>query len=376
MNSDPARLLMELIAAPSVNPSLVGRRHPRAGEQRVAALLAGWGGAAGLEVEYQTIELDRANVLLHLTPSGRVRRRLWLAPHMDTVDGPEELFRPEVRGARIYGRGACDTKGSVAAMAAALLRLAAAAQRPRQTEIVLVGLVDEEFAQKGSRRLVEEGVRADLAIVGEPTRGTVVTAHKGDVWLRLTATGKAAHGARPHLGRNAVLTASQAVVLLEGRYARRLARRRHPLLGQPTVNVGLIAGGSQPNIVPDRCELVLDRRTLPGETPASVRRELRTLFREAGLRLRLEEHRRARCDPMETDPQHPLVRELMDLAGQQSPSGVDYFCDAGVLAAGGIRSVVFGPGDIAQAHTTREWISLRSLERAAAILTRFLEQQP
>ncbi|RME94772.1 MAG: M20 family peptidase [Verrucomicrobia bacterium] len=376
MSTDPARLLLELIALPSVNPSLVGAGHPRAGESAVAAWVADRARRAGLDVGHQTVEGDRTNVLLRLTPSGRIRRRLVLAPHLDTVDGPEEAFRPELRGGRIHGRGACDTKGSAAAMLAALFRLAASDSRPRRTEIVFAGLVDEEFAQKGSRRFVREKLRADLAIVGEPTRCTVVTAHKGDLWLRLTATGKAAHGSTPHLGRNAALTAARAVVLLETRYARELARRRHPLLGHPTVNVGAIHGGSQPNIVPDRCEVLIDRRTLPGETPASVRRELRALFRGAGLTLRLEDHREARCDPMETDPGHPLVRELMELAGQTQPVGVDYFCDAGVLAAGGIRSVVFGPGDIAQAHTAREWISLRSLERAAAILTRFLERQP
>lgn len=373
-------LLRDLIALPSVNPAFAPPGSPWAGEATVAGFLAAVAARSGLDVELQEVAPGRPNLIARLTPSGPVRRRVVLAPHLDTVGGDpldSSLFCPVKRGDRLYGRGACDTKGSVAAMFSALDHVASAgSKRPRETEIVFAGLVDEENAQAGSRALVTSGFRADLAIVGEPTRCRVVTSHKGDVWLELETRGKPAHGATPHLGRNAVHMMAKAVELLETAYAARLSKRRHPLLGQPTINVGTIAGGTQPNVVPARCRISIDRRTLPGETETSVRRELRALFSKAGLKLHFESLRTLPCPALETDPGLPLVRELMHTAGQRGALGVHYFCDAAVLAAGGTPSVVFGPGDIGQAHTADEWISLKSLDTATACLTRFLLAQP
>ena len=205
--SPAEKLLRELIALPSVNPALLPVGDPRAGEQRVAEFLAATAAHAGLDVHLQNVFPGRSNVLARLRPSGKSRQRVVLAPHMDTVGEvsmPDTMFRPIRKGERLFGRGACDTKGSVAAMLTAILNVAMAA-RPATTEIVFAALVDEEINQSGSRALVKSGFRADLAIVGEPTRLSVVTAHKGDLWLTLETRGRAAHGARPELGRNAVL---------------------------------------------------------------------------------------------------------------------------------------------------------------------------
>jgi acetylornithine deacetylase len=188
--------------------------------------------------------------------------------------------------------------------------------------------------------------------------------------------GKAAHGARPDLGRNAVHEMARAVDLLETVYAQRLRQRRHPVLGHATVNVGVITGGTQPNIVPDACRIQVDRRTLPGETVKSVCAELQSLFRTRKLRVQVTNKKQSPCLPMETDARLPLVRQLFAIAGQKKAVGVDYFCDASVLSAAGIPSVVFGPGDIAQAHTADEWIALRSLASATALLTKFLRSLP
>ena len=257
-------------------------------------------------------------------------------------------------------------------MLTALINLARTGRRPEATEIIFAGLIDEEKGQSGSRALARSGFPAALAIVGEPTRLQVVTAHKGDLWLRLETRGKSAHGARPELGRNAVHAMARIVDLLETTYARRLRRRRHPLLGHATVNVGSIAGGTQPNIVPDHCAISLDRRTLPGETEASVRKELQELLHEYRLDATIADTKGAPCEPLETNLQLPLVIQFLQSVSQAKPIGVDFFCDASVLAGGGIPSVVFGPGDIAQAHTADEWISLAALERGTAMLTRFL----
>jgi succinyl-diaminopimelate desuccinylase len=213
---------------------------------------------------------------------------------------------------------------------------------------------------------------ATLAIVGEPTRLRVVTAHKGVLWLELETRGKAAHGAMPYLGRNAVHEMARVVNILETDYATRLRSRRHPLLGPATVNVGTICGGTQPNIVPDRCAITIDRRTLPGETDGGVRREIAAFLDSRKLHPNITSTKLAPALPMETNPQLPLVRQFLRSMGRPRPAGVDFFCDAAVLSAGGIPSIVFGPGDIAQAHTADEWISLASLERGKNLLLRFL----
>jgi acetylornithine deacetylase/succinyl-diaminopimelate desuccinylase family protein len=372
------KLLADLIALPSVNPAFLPEGDPHAGESRVAAFLADRARAAGLDCEHLPVLPGRSTLLVRLVPTRRPGRRILLAPHMDTVGGPEipgTLFTPALKEDRLYGRGACDTKGSVAAMFSALLAVARE-QPPAATEIIFAGLVDEESGQAGSRQLAADRFQADLAIVGEPTRLKIVTAHKGVLWLRLVTTGKAAHGARPELGQNAVHTMARIVDLLETSYAARLRRRKHSLLGHPTVNVGAISGGTQPNIVPSRCTIAVDRRTIPGESDAAVCKQIRTLLKAGGLSAKFESLQGGPCHPLETSPGLPLVAQFMSVACQRSPAGVDFFSDAAILSSGGIPSILFGPGDIAQAHTPNEWISIDSLQKAERLLTRFLRSLP
>jgi acetylornithine deacetylase/succinyl-diaminopimelate desuccinylase-like protein len=400
------KLLAELIALPSVNPAFVPpppaasarqarSSHPFAGEKRVADFLASFAARAGLDVEFQKVAPGRSNVIARLLPPGKIRQTILLAPHLDTVGAGDSQFVPRRKNGRLYGRGACDTKGSVAAMLTALCELANAKSRPRETEIVFAGLVDEENAQIGSRALVRSSAfrrlgqpaattdrlkaglqTAVLAIVGEPTRLQVVTAHKGSLWLQLETRGRAAHGATPQLGQNAIYEMARIVAALETDYAARLRKRRHPLLGTATVNVGTISGGAQPNIVPDGCAITIDRRTLPGETEAGVRREIAALLRARKLSARISSKKLAPCPPLETSPKLPLVRHFLRSTGQTRPAGVDFFCDAAVLSAGSISSVVFGPGDIAQAHTADEWISLAVLEHGKNLLLNFMKSLP
>jgi acetylornithine deacetylase len=377
--SPAEKLLRELIALPSVNPAFMPPDDARAGEQRVADFLTAVIAQSGLDVEQRAALPGRHNVLARLSPP-KPRRRVVLAPHMDTVGHvamPDSLFQPSKKADRLFGRGACDTKGSIAAMFTALANVAKSATRPRETEIVLAALVDEENGQGGSRALLRQGFRADLAIIGEPTTLQVITAHKGDLWLHLRTRGRAAHGSRPDLGCNAVHAMARVVELLETEYAAALAKKTHPLLGTATVNVGTICGGTQPNIVPDSCEITIDRRSLPGETNAGVIREIRALLKRHDLAAEVFDHKAvAPCWPMETQAALPLVQMLMQVAKQSAPLGVHYFSDASVFARGGTPAVLFGPGDIAQAHTADEWISLRSLERATATLTEFLQKLP
>jgi acetylornithine deacetylase/succinyl-diaminopimelate desuccinylase-like protein len=406
------KLLAELIALPSVNPAFVpqdsvGPRccaasddqqvvptnapHPFAGEQRVADFCAATAARARLEIELQPVLPGRSNLIARLLPRNKIRQTILLAPHLDTVGADGTKFIPQRKNGRLYGRGACDTKGSVAAMLSALCELANEKSRPLETEIIFAGLIDEEHAQAGSRALVAqasslclpkisthrlEACATILAIVGEPTRLQVVTAHKGSLWLELETHGKAAHGATPQFGKNAVHEMARIVDLLETDYAARLRKRKHPLLGTATVNVGTISGGVQPNIVPDACKITVDRRTLPGETDAGVRREIAAFLRTRNLSAKISSAKLALAMPLETNLKLPLVQQFMKCVGQTKPLGIHFFCDAAVLSAGGIPSVVFGPGDVAQAHTADEWISLAELERGKDLILKFLKSLP
>jgi len=371
------KLLCELIALPSVNPAFASGGDSKPGEKNVADFLAATAAQAGLPVEFQKVSSDRFNFITRLSPSGKITKRILLAPHLDTVPAAnEKQFCPLKKNGRIYGRGACDTKGSVAAMLSALISLVNDPQRPRQTEIVFAGLVDEEDAQRGSRALAASGLKADLAIIGEPTELKIVSAHKGNLWLRLETRGKAAHGSTPQLGKNAIHEMARVVDLLETSYRAKLRRRKHPLLGHATVSVGTISGGTQANVVPDKCVITADRRTLPGETEQSVRKELKQLFHAKKLSVHIDSSKSAACLPLETNFQVPVVQELFCALGQKKAAGVDYFCDAAVLSEAGIPSVVFGPGDIAQAHTSDEWISIQQLERATRMLTKYFQTLP
>lgn len=370
--TNTVKLLQELIAIPSVNPAFRPEGDQYAGEQGVGDYLASTASSAGLDVEFQAVAPGRSNVLIRHTPA-RFNRRVLLAPHMDTVGGEDmaSLVRPRLEGGRLYGRGACDTKGSVAAMLAALMEVSRDGG-PSETEIILAALVDEECAQQGSRTLAKT-CRADLAIVGEPTRLAVVTAHKGVLWLSLETRGKAAHGARPELGRNAVHEMARVVDLLETTYAAKLKKRKHPTLGHATINVGSMHGGSQHNIVPAECIALVDRRLLPGETDFGVQAEMRAFFRKHKLKVLMEPSHAFRCPALDTDPQNELVRQFLRTAKQKRFCGVDFFSDAGVLAEHGIPSVLFGPGDIAQAHTPGEYVEAAQLERATKMLVSFLK---
>jgi len=223
----------------------------------------------------------------------------------------------------------------------------------------------------------------------------VVTAHKGVLWLEILAHGTAAHGSHPELGRNAIHLLARIVDALQTGYSQKIGRRSHPVLGHATINVGAISGGTQPNIVPADCMIQLDRRMLPGETEPQVMREIRVLVQQqtqavmslpipkvtlektsTNLRpftVKIRKWQRGPCLALETDPKLPLVQQFFSCAGQKTVAGVDFFSDAGVLAYGKIPSVLFGPGDIAQAHKPDEWVSLRQVEQGKELLLRFFQ---
>jgi acetylornithine deacetylase len=371
MQIDPATsLLQRLVAIPSVNP----RDTDSPAEAGMADFVAAWLRGAGVEVEIQTVLPGRPNVL------GRVRGRdrsriVLLESHLDTVeiDGmTASPFGAEIREGRLYGRGACDAKGPLAAMMLALAALARDAPPPG--DVMLAGVMDEEHRYRGVTALLERGEPFAAAIVGEPTDLDLIIAHKGCVRFTVTTHGRACHSSNPWEGDNAIMGMADLLAFIRRAIEPEASAAVHPRVGPATVCVSLIQGGSAVNSVPATCTIYLDRRTLPGEEPLAV---------WAGYRDRIQAMAPGKItvgEPdlvdyaMDTDPASPVVRALEGaVRGIGRPAavrGVSYGSDASKLARAGISSVVFGPGSIRQAHSADEWIELRQVEEAAAILVR------
>ena len=367
------RLLWELVEIPSINPSLECKDAELTGEERIAQYLEGKSNAAGIECKRMEVLPGRENLVVRLKPSGKIKNKVMLTPHMDVVPANPDAFFPKIKNGCLFGRGACDTKGSIASFFHAFLRLSKKRNRPKNTEITFVGLVDEEFGQAGSRKLAQKGPIANLAIAGEPTNLKVVSAHKGNLWIRLSTKGKAAHGSTPQHGSNAINHMFPILDALSNEYPKLLLERKHPLLGSPTISIGKIRGGSQPNVVPDSCEIDIDRRTISGETDKSVEKEMRILFRN--LKIKSPEFSATRsvpCPPLDTDPTLPLVQSFLKASNRRKTIGVPYFTDASPISMGGTPALVYGPGNIAQAHAKNEWVCLKEVEVAEKTIFRFL----
>jgi acetylornithine deacetylase len=308
-----ARLLTDLVAIDSVNPNLVPGG---AGEAEIAAFVAGWLRRAGLEAEVREVAPGRANVVAHARGSGG-GRSLLLNAHMDVVgaEGMAAPFAPRIEAGRLYGRGGFDMKGGLAAIMLAGARLAGAGLAG---DVIVTGVCDEEYASIGSEAVAAE-VRADAAIVTEPTGLEVCVAHKGFLWLEVETAGVAAHGSRPDLGVDAIARMGHVLTGLEALADRLASADPHPLLGPGSVHASLIDGGRELSSYPDRCRLGLERRTIPGETRAQVEDEIRAIAGEATVRTTFE---RA---PFEVDPQAAIVttvrRHAAAALGLEPPLG-------------------------------------------------------
>lgn len=389
---DPIDTLARLVAIPSVNPMERPVSDPTFCEGRLTEYLEATLKQMGLAARRQVVAPGRENVVARLDgdrpPDHGGAVLMWEA-HQDTVpvDGMTvEPFAAEVRGGRLYGRGACDTKGGMAAMLAAVARLAA--ERPRgMPTILLCCTVNEEYGFSGASTLTElwtQGPgeivprRPDAAVVAEPTDLAVVVAHKGVVRWRCHAPGRAVHGAHPEQGENAVYRMAHALVQIQRYAVQRVGSlASHPLCGRATLSVGLIRGGVSVNTVPDRCTIEVDRRLPPGEDPEQAQRHLIDyLAGEGELGFPLEHEPAFTCGlPLSDEGNGPLADRLAatasQIAGDCRKVGVPYATNAAFFAAAGVPSVVFGPGSIEQAHTKDEWVAVDQVERAAEIYYRF-----
>ena len=362
-------LLQTLIRIPSVNPE-GDPGTTQTGEQAIAEWLAGWlrGEFPEARVELRDVLPGRPNVVVRFSDSGGKKPRLLFAPHTDTVSVGGmtiDAFGGELRDGRVRGRGASDTKGTMAAMLWALResrdRLGALGH-----EIWFAGLCSEEAGQHGSRRLAEQE-RFDFVIAGEPTGLDVVVAHKGALWLTLTTRGRAVHAAEPERGENAIYKMADVLRCVRDELPATLGTAEHPLLGRTTVSAGTVKGGSKINIVPDACTAELDIRYLPGDG---------TILERVSARLRAAcpdlEIASTRSNPMITDASHAVIRLLQGCGS--ACIGAPWFSDAGIFAAAGMPAIAIGPGSIAQAHTRDEWIAVEDLERGVAFFRDFVSR--
>jgi acetylornithine deacetylase len=373
----PIRHLRDYVAIPSVNP--MGRDDVPgeiAGERRYAEHLRAQLRRLGLDAELLG-EGERRSVVAEARAAGAGETVL-VASHLDTVpvDGMEiDPFDPRIAEGRLYGRGACDTKGGMAALVAALETLLPAGRLRRN--LILVGEADEELGSRGARDVLRHlGSRPpDWVLATEPTELRVVTRHKGIALVRLVARGRAGHSSDPEAGRSAIVGLARAVLTLEELRAE-LAERKDARLGPPTLSVGLVGGGRAPNVVPDEAWLVMDRRLLPGEDAASVRAEIESALLERGLGDVRVERCQVEKGPLDTSEEHPAAaacRAALAAAGLPGGSAaVAFATDAGVFADEGWAGVVLGPGSVAQAHTAREWVELSQVEAMSAFFVRLL----
>ncbi len=362
MPSSVVELLQELIRIPSVNPD-GDPGTDGVGEQRVAEYLRDQLGALGADVELREVERGRPNLLARFL-GAEGKPRLLFAPHTDTVSVKGMVIDPfaaEERDGRVWGRGASDTKGSIAAMVWALAKCRDQLGELSH-EIWFAGLMGEEAGLLGSKALAAEEI-FDFVIAGEPTGLDVVNATKGCAWATLRTRGKAVHASMPDRGTNAIYQMTDVVNFLRDEVGAELGAMSNVVLGSPTMSVGVIAGGSKANIVPDACELRVDFRTIPGQSLDGVFERIRAM--EPGVEVEIYA-----AEPMLTDPGHPVIAKLETLGARCV--GAPWFCDGANFASRGISAVAIGPGSIQQAHTEDEFIEVVELERGADFFERFL----
>jgi acetylornithine deacetylase len=363
-----AELAAQLVSIESINPDVVPGG---TGEAAVARFVAEWCERAGLETTLSELAPGRSNVVAVALGSGG-GRSLMLNAHMDTVGvaGMSDPFEPRLDGDRLYGRGAGDMKGS---LAACMVVAAEAKRRQLAGDLIVTAVADEEFASIGTEA-VAATVTADAAIVTEPTDMRLAVAHRGFVHLEVEVHGRAAHGSRPDLGIDAIAKAGRVLVGLEELDRRLRAGPGHPLLGTGSVHASLIEGGQEFSSYPARCLLQAERRTIPGETAELAERELGDIVTRAGdgdPDFSADVRAHVSREPFEIAEDAEIVdavrRQAASVTGTAPETvGVSFWADSALLAGAGIPTVVFGPvgGGF---HSEVEWVGVESLEQCVEI---------
>jgi acetylornithine deacetylase len=369
--------LADLVRINSINPAYENGNP----EAEIAAYIERFFGDRGIETWRQEVFPGRPNLIARL-PGQQAGRRIVLEAHADTASIKGMTippFEPAIRDGRMYGRGSCDTKAGLAAMMHAVASLHSTGDTP-ECEVWMVAAADEEYSFRGVMKLCEH-LKADAAIVAEPTELRPVIASKGVLRWKVCTTGKAAHSSKPHLGVNAITHMSRVIEAFEND-ATALKSAVHPLLGPATLSIGVIHGGVQVNFVPDRCEIEIDRRLLPGEDPAKVLGGYQVMLD------RLCQDNRAMqvcMEPpmlvdgaLETPPDAKVAQTaaavLQNMGLPCELVGVPYGSDASKLSRHGVPTIIFGPGSIDLAHAAVEYVECDHVLQAEEFYRGFLKR--
>jgi succinyl-diaminopimelate desuccinylase len=368
---DLIHLTTQLIQIPTENPP--------GNEKRAFIFLKPLLLKMGFNVEILFSPKGRGNIIAEKR-WGKGGRRLIFNGHLDVVPAgnPSQWkyspFKGKLEKGKIYGRGASDMKGGIASFLHAISMIDRSNIGLQQGAVILHLVSDEEsHGHQGMGFLTRKRViRGDAAIVGEPTDLDLMIAQKGALWFRISTIGKSAHGSRPHSGVNAIEKMVKAIDQLNSISL----REEHPLLGKPTLNIGMIQGGTKVNVVPDRCEIEVDRRILPSEEREGVLREIKESLDSLQLRDPLFQYRMEEIDfaePSEIDPEDEIVKISMEAVGEvrgERPKikGSSGFTDARFyIKQCRIPTLILGPGGVEQPHTTDESVEVDALIQAAQI---------
>jgi len=374
-------LLQELVQIPSVNPQ-GDPGTPHIGEGMIAQFIGDYMVKLGLDVELQFAEKDRPNVIGRLR-SEDPQHHILLGPHLDTVSVGGMTIDPfsgKLENGRIWGRGACDTKGPMASMLIAMQNLISKKRIPKHTDIWFSGLMGEESGNDGIEFLMEsdffvsKGVRINFGIAGEPTDMKIVHRHKGALWIRIRTRGRSCHASRPDLGENAILKMRHAIDYCAEELPKITSQWKDPVLGDSTFNITTIRGGSKVNIIPDLCEIEIDHRSLPQESHSDLVEKIQRALPECEVEVISDR------PGLDTPAENDYIQKLTSILSKQSPSesrasfliGAPWFADCSLMAKGGIPSIAFGPGSIQQAHTKDEYIEVNELEKGVVVFEEFL----
>jgi acetylornithine deacetylase/succinyl-diaminopimelate desuccinylase len=371
-SADPARLkrdLADLVAIDTQNPP--------GHEAVMARVLRDWLTASGFDVSLQDYKPGRVNVVAQLDNGGGPS--FALNTHMDVVPAGEgwssDPFVLREADGRLYGRGACDCKGPLAAMLEAL-RMLAADRAAWSGTLLGVFVADEEIASEGARAYTKGHPRIDAVVVGEPTSNAVFCAHKGSLRPVVRVLGRSAHSGTPHLGENAILRAGELLGLVADLHARTVSQRTHPLVGAASLTVTRISGGHADNVLPGSCDLLLDRRLVPGEDEEAAKREIADMLARArdrfGLRAEIVDYKPTTGGATETALDAPIVQASLAVSrahgvAEPGPFGFQGACDLVHFRGIGAQGTVIGPGNLAMAHKPDEFVPVDELVTASLI---------
>ena len=375
LQEDAVALTRALVKIDSRNPTLsADGPGERDAALALGKILEDW----GFSVSISDSSPGRPNLVARLGPADSPA--MMFAGHLDTV-GVEGMthdpFSADMNGGRIYGRGSCDMKSGVAAMCVGALRAYRLAGNSPKRQIVIAAVADEEYESLGMRALLDSGIRAECAVLTEPTKLAICPAHRGFVWIEIAFTGRAAHGSRYDVGIDAIRHAGLLLAELDALEAGPLHTRSHSLLGRPSLHASTIVGGIGMSTYPDRCILRIERRTIPGESEQTAVDEVTSaLERVRARRPQIEASVKliAAQQPSDVAPDALVVRMLETaLKAEAMPAkieGLSAWTDAALLNAAGISAVCFGPGDIALAHAAEEFVPVDEIEKATTVLQR------